>query len=83
MLVHAMRTRGLDAVEGRGDVWIMKGGTDSAEWYVGALDRALAVLPPDVFPADFDPAAAIAQARRPDFAIWSPLSMTAWGRRPR
>jgi len=83
MLVDAFRARGLDAIEGRGDVWLMRGGTDSAEWYVGALDRALGVLPPEIFPAGFDPVAAIEQARKPDFAIWSPLSMTAWGRRPR
>jgi SAM-dependent methyltransferase len=83
MLVSALQARGVDAVDGRGAVWMMHGGTDSAEWYVGALDRALAVLPPEVFPAGFDPAAAIAQARQPEFAIWSPLSMTAWGRRPR
>ena len=39
----------------------MRGGTDSAEWYVAALERALDVLPASVFPAGFDPRAAIAQ----------------------
>jgi hypothetical protein len=63
-------------------VWTMRGGTDSAEWYVAALDRALAVLPAEVFPPGFDPRAAIAQAREPDFAILSPISVTAWGRKP-
>ncbi|HVJ97465.1 MAG TPA: hypothetical protein VNC41_11610, partial [Acidimicrobiia bacterium] len=58
------------------------GGTDSAEWYVGALDRALPVLPPEIFPEGFDPRAAIAQARQPDFAILSPISITVCGRRP-
>ena len=43
----------------------MRGGTDSAEWYVAALERALDVIPPEVFPAGFDPRAAIAQAREP------------------
>ncbi len=60
----------------------MHGGTDSAEWYVAALDRALDVLPPEVFPAGFDPHAAIAQAREPSFAILSPVSVTAWARKP-
>jgi len=82
MLVRAFTTRGLDEVSGRGEVWTMRGGTDSAEWYVAALDRALDVLPAEVFPAGFDPRAAIAQAREPDFAILSPISITAWGRKP-
>jgi ubiquinone/menaquinone biosynthesis C-methylase UbiE len=82
MLVHAFTTRGLAEVSGRGEVWTMRGGTDSAEWYVAALDRALDVLPAEVFPAGFDPRAAIAQAREPDFAILSPISITAWGRKP-
>jgi ubiquinone/menaquinone biosynthesis C-methylase UbiE len=82
MLIRALTARGLADVNGRGEVWTMRGGTDSAEWYVAALDRALAVLPAEVFPPGFDPRAAIAQAREPDFAILSPISVTAWGRRP-
>ena len=35
----------------------MRGGTDSAEWYVAALDRALDVMPAEVFPPGFDPRA--------------------------
>ena len=66
----------------RGDTWTMRGGTDSAEWYVAALERALGVVPPEVFPAGLDPEAAIAQAREPDFVILSPISVTAVGRRP-
>jgi len=82
MLIDAFTTRGLDDVNSRGEVWAMRGGTDSAEWYVAALDRALDVLPSEVFPAGFDPRAAIAQARQPEFAILSPISVTAWGRKP-
>jgi ubiquinone/menaquinone biosynthesis C-methylase UbiE len=82
MLIGALNGRGLADVNGRGEVWTMRGGTDSAEWYVAALDRALAVLPAEVFPPGFDPRAAIAQAREPDFAILSPISVTAWGRKP-
>ena len=82
MLVDAFAARGLAEVDGRGDVWTMHGGTDSAEWYVAALERALDVLPAEVFPAGFDPRAAIAQAREPGFAILSPISITACGRKP-
>jgi ubiquinone/menaquinone biosynthesis C-methylase UbiE len=82
MLVGALGARGLDAVDGRGEVWTMHGGTDSAEWYVSALDRALDVLPAEIFPPGFDPRAAIVQARAPEFAILSPISVTAWGRKP-
>lgn len=82
MLVPAFTARGLVDVDARGDVWTMHGGTDSAEWYVAALDRALDVLPPEVFPPGFDPRAAIAQAREPEFAILSPVAITAVGRKP-
>lgn len=81
-LVHAFDTRGLLDVNARGEVWTMRGGEDSAEWYVAALDRALDVLPAEVFPAGFEPRRAIAQARDPAFAILSPISITAWGRKP-
>ena len=81
MLVHAFTARGLADVNARGEVWTMRGGTDSAEWYVAALERALSVLPADLFPPGFDPYAAIAQAREPDFAILSPISVTAYGRK--
>src|SRR4029077_13156095 len=82
MLVHAFTTRGLDEVSGRGEVWTMRGGTDSAEWYVAALDRALDVLPAEVFPTGFDPGRGRAPAREPALAILSPISITAWGRKP-
>lgn len=81
-LPAAFTARGLEAVDVRGDTWTMRGGTDSAEWYVAALERALGVVPPEVFPDGLDPAAAIKQARRPDFVILSPISVTAVGRKP-
>ncbi len=82
MLPYAFGRRGLLDVDVRGDVWTMRGGTDSAEWYVAALERALGVLPPDVFPDGLDTRAAIARAREPDFVILSPISVTAVGRKP-
>jgi SAM-dependent methyltransferase len=82
MLLDAFARRGLADVEARGETWTMRGGTDSAEWYVAALERAMGVLPAEVLPPGFPVADAIAQARDPAFAILSPLSVTAWGRRP-
>jgi SAM-dependent methyltransferase len=81
-LPAAFTQRGLDDVDVRGDTWTMRGGTDSAEWYVAALERALGIVPAEAFPSGLDPHAAIAQARRPDFVILSPISVTAVGRRP-
>jgi SAM-dependent methyltransferase len=82
-LLPALAERGLVDVHIDGSVYTMHGGTPSAEWYIGGLARALdhhraaGTLPPD-FPAD----EAIAQARDPAFAILSPISLTARGRRP-
>jgi SAM-dependent methyltransferase len=81
-LVDAFNQRGLLAVDAHGEIWTMHGGTDSAEWYVAALERALDVLPAEVFPPGFPARDAIAQARDPRFAILSPISVTARGRRP-
>jgi SAM-dependent methyltransferase len=81
-LVPAFTAAGLTDVDATGHTWTMHGGTDSAEWYVGALARALPLLPPEIFPDGFDPEAAIAQAREPEFAVLSPLSVTCVGRRP-
>jgi hypothetical protein len=81
-LLGAFAERGLVEVEAHGEVWTMRGGTDEAEWYVAGLERALDVAPADLFPAGFDPRGAIAQARDPDFAILSPVAITAIGRKP-
>lgn len=82
-MLPAFQARGLVDLEVEGIVDTMHGGTDSAEWYVGALARVGEFQPeslqlPDDFPFD----EAIAQARRPDFAILSPISLTVRGRRP-
>jgi SAM-dependent methyltransferase len=81
-LVPAFQAAGLVDVDATGSSWTMHGGTDSAEWYVGALARALPLLPREIFPDGHDPEAAIVQARQPDFAILSPLSVTCVGRKP-
>lgn len=81
-MLGALRTAGLVDVESKGRVTTMHGGTPGAEWYVMALERAGPVL---VEEGVLDPAtvaAALAQAREPGFAVLSPLSISAWGRRP-
>jgi SAM-dependent methyltransferase len=81
-LVAALRARGLEGVECEGMVFTMHGGTDSAEWYVLALDRAApALVAAGVLPEGLV-AEAIAQARDPGFAILSPTRMAGWGRKP-
>ncbi len=79
-LARAFQARGLEDVEVEGHVWTMHGGTDSAEWYVGALARAAPLLPKEIFPDGFSVEEAIACARDPEFAILSPISVTARGR---
>jgi SAM-dependent methyltransferase len=82
-LLDAFARRGCVDVDARGRIFTMHGGTASAEWYVGGLARAVDVVPADVFPPGFSAAEAIAQARDPNFRILSPISLTAWGRKPR
>lgn len=80
-LLHMLSARDLIDVDSRGIVTTMHGCTPSAEWYVGGLARAKSVHvgENDMSESEFD--AAIAQARSPDFAALSPISMAAWGRR--
>ena len=75
-------TVGLEDVDSRGTVLTMHGGTPSAEWYVMALERAGPALVDSGLLDAATVAAAIAQAREPDFAVLSPLSISAWGRKP-
>jgi SAM-dependent methyltransferase len=83
-LLDWLRARGLEDCDASGYVYTMRGGTPSAEWYVAGLARtgragseAVGGLDPDLVDR------AIAQARSPDFAVLSPISMAALGRKPR
>jgi SAM-dependent methyltransferase len=81
-MLAALQARGMHDVESRGTVRTMHGGTASAEWYVMALERTGPTLvEAGLLDAD-TVAAALAQARREDFAVLSPLSISAWGRKP-
>ncbi len=78
-----LRSRGLLEVSAQGEVWTMHGGTDAAEWYVAGVARTgEAQIRNGVLPPDFPLAEALAQARDPDFAVLSPISVHAWGRQP-
>lgn len=77
-----LQQRGLRGVEERGSVFTMHGGTPSAEWFVLALDWAKpALVQAGLFSEAFVDEA-LAQARDPEFAILSPILMSAWGRVP-
>jgi SAM-dependent methyltransferase len=82
-LLPAFHDRGLTEVRVDGAVYTMRGGTPSAEWYVAGLARALdRQRELGTIPAGFPAEEAITQARDPGFAILSPISLTARGRRP-
>jgi SAM-dependent methyltransferase len=77
-----LQGRGLEDVDAEGRVFTMHGGTPSAEWFVLALDWAKdALVGAGVFPREVVEEA-LAQARRPDFRILSPVLLSAWGRKP-
>ncbi len=81
-LLPALQARGLADCDARARVYAMRGGTSSAEWYVAGLARGRQrYIDSGTFTAEFVDAA-IAQARRPDFAVLSPEGVAAWGRRP-
>jgi SAM-dependent methyltransferase len=81
-MLATMRSLGLVDVDSRGTVRTMHGGTPGAEWYVMALERAGPALIDSGLLDATTVAAAVAQAREPDFAVLSPLSISAWGRKP-
>jgi SAM-dependent methyltransferase len=81
-LHQALALAGLEDVDVRGRVYLMRGGTPNCEWYVGALANAAPGLVAagviDQTTAD----AALAQGRDPAFRAQSPVNNGAWGRRP-
>lgn len=81
-MLATMLQMGLVDVASRGKVDTMRGGTPSAEWYVMALDRAVPRLVEAGLVGADVAAEAIAQARGADFVVLSPLSISAWGRKP-
>jgi len=75
--------RGLEDCDATGHAWTMHGGTPSAEWYVAGLARTRGAGGPlagGLTPEQVE--RALAQARSPDFAVLSPVSIAAVGRKP-
>ncbi len=81
-LLGALAEAGLEQVDSRGKVTTMRGSTPSAEWYVLALERSAPALVADGRLDAGLVAEALAQARHPEFVVLSPLTISAWGRRP-
>jgi SAM-dependent methyltransferase len=81
-LLGWLQQRGLADCDATGRVFTMHGGTPSAEWYVAGLDRARQHFVDSCRFTAEEVDTAIAQARRPDFAVLSPISISAIGRRP-
>lgn len=81
-LLPAFRSRGLVDIECSGEVSTMHGGTDSAEWLILAYDRAAPGLI-DAGLLDRETAdAGLEEARRPDFLVLGPTTVTCRGRKP-
>jgi hypothetical protein len=78
----ALADAGLVDVDVRGRVFTMRGGTPSAEWYVGAIANALPGLVAAGALTQSDADAVITQARDPSFVVQSQVSNAAWGRVP-
>ena len=80
-LLSEFQALGLEEVHADGEFWTMRGGTESAEAYVLALEYGAASLVERGLIEQETALAALAQARRPDFAIVSPLHAIAMGRK--
>ena len=76
------RQHGLTDITARGHVWTMRGGTDSAEWWVKAMEHTEAILAAVGAATAAEVRAAVAQAREPGFAVLSPLHLAVAGRKP-
>jgi SAM-dependent methyltransferase len=78
----ALRDAGLVDVDLRAKVSLMHGGSPSAEWYVGAIERAAPGLVDAGRITQEQADAALSQGRSPDFLLQSPVQVSAWGRKP-
>ena len=81
-LQTALADAGLVDVDLRAKVSLMRGGRATAEWYVGALERALPGLVDAGRITRGQADASLAQGRDPSFCLQSPVQVSAWGRRP-
>ncbi|NNE74014.1 MAG: methyltransferase domain-containing protein [Acidimicrobiales bacterium] len=81
-LLDRMRGHGLVDLDVTGDVWAMRAGEPSGEWWFLALERAIPRLVAAGITTEADAAAALDQVRAPGFVMISPVSMATVGRKP-
>ena len=81
-ILDRMRTHGLLELDVVGDVWAMRPGEPSGEWWFLALERAIPHLVAADMVTEADGAAALAQVRAPGFVMLSPASIATIGRKP-
>lgn len=81
-ILDRMRTHGLTDLDVSGDVWAMRPGEPSGEWWFLALERAIPHLVAAGVATEEDGAAALASVREPGFVMLSPVSMVTVGRKP-
>ncbi len=81
-LPHVMRQAGFEDIDAVGDVWAMRPGEASGEWWFLALERAIPKLVEfEVIDAE-QGADALAQVRAPGFVMLSSTSISCTGRKP-
>ena len=77
-----MRDLGMEDLEVAGDVWTMRPGEPTGEWWFLALERAVPRLVEFGVVSEADAEAMMAQVRAPGFAMLSPTSIATMGRKP-
>lgn len=77
-----MRDLGLQDLDARGSVRIMRPNEASGEWWFLALDRAVPRLVEAGAVSESDAATALEQMRAPGFAMLGPTSIATIGRKP-
>lgn len=74
--------RGLVDIDANGEVWTMRGGEDSGEWYFLAIEEAAGAMIERGLVSRQEIDQALRLARSSSFSMVSPLSMTVAGRLP-
>jgi len=80
-ILDRMRIHGLVELDAIGDVWAMRPGEPSGEWWFLALERAIPHLVSAGLVTEAEGAAALAQVREPGFVMLSPASIATLGRK--
>ncbi len=77
-----MRDLGLRDLQVEGDVWAMRPGEASGEWWFLALERAIPMLVQYEVITEADGDRALEQVRTPGFVMLSPTSIAVTGHKP-